>query len=661
MKSRFCLNWMVLLLVMTLGVLSPFQAVQAASKEFVDVKEGSVYYEPIQAWAGEGIISGYEDGTFKPGNHITRAEAAIILADLFNLNTEDVPATYHKDVKQGVWYSKAINALVDEGISSGISEEKFGPNEKITRAMLARFIVEGYNLELKGDGETPFTDVKYNVWYTHSIKVLYSHGLISGTTPTTFEPNAPMKRADFALLSYNTESKYGTRFLEIDEIEPQNANKITVIFTNDTRTTIELDEPLKDGENELSFTYKGKVFEVTLDYDAPDTEAPVLSSEGLSSYYIQAGLEFILPQVTAADNEDGNVEVLTSIENSSGEEVEKLDTNSSDTYTITYQASDKAGNESEPVVVTVKVKDQVAEVEAKDRKHLNVTLPNGTITDITLETALKHGDNEVSFQVEDEGYKMIVNYDAITPAIEAAEKAIAELPNDINPEDEEVVVAARTLVEEALAMDSSISIKGIEKLEQAEKMIEYFNEGYLSLNKTRDELKPGSTVQLNATVTPELPTMAYSWSSSDPSVATVSEDGFVTAIKDGQTTITVKAAGGKTATSQITVRNKPYLTFSNGTVTINNVIKKVNTSFNNYSHRNVTVEKIEIYENNKVKSVYINSSLKNNGIDTEIGYMEKFDLSISYNFGGLRTTNDNKLKYTIRDGEDTFEYEFSIR
>lgn len=83
----------------------------------------------------------------------------------------------------------------------------------------------------------------------------------------------------------------------------------------------------------------------------------------------------------------------------------------------------------------------------------------------------------------------------------------------------------------------------------------------VTLDQTAVTLKPGETVQLHATVNPENATnKTVTFSADNQQVATVSEDGLVTAHAPGQATITAKTANGKTATCVITVENDEVVT-----------------------------------------------------------------------------------------------------
>ncbi|QAS53420.1 S-layer homology domain-containing protein [Halobacillus litoralis] len=106
-----------------------------------------------------------------------------------------------------------------------------------------------------------------------------------------------------------------------------------------------------------------------------------------------------------------------------------------------------------------------------DANTLEVTWSNDETTEVSLEEALVNGENEVTFEVDGEEYTVTVNYDAVTPAVEAAETAIAELPEELTLEDAETVEAARALVETVYELDEDAEIEGLETLVTAEETI----------------------------------------------------------------------------------------------------------------------------------------------------------------------------------------------
>ncbi|OON93852.1 MAG: hypothetical protein ATN31_05250 [Candidatus Epulonipiscioides saccharophilum] len=93
-----------------------------------------------------------------------------------------------------------------------------------------------------------------------------------------------------------------------------------------------------------------------------DKEAPVFKYSGKKHFYIEVGDRFSMPEVTAVDNKTKDVEIEIIIENSRGKEVDEIDTDDEEEYTIIYIAKDEAGNTAE-MEITV----EIYEEEEEDR------------------------------------------------------------------------------------------------------------------------------------------------------------------------------------------------------------------------------------------------------------------------------------------------------
>lgn len=139
-------------------------------------------------------IAGFPDGTFKPGNEVTRAEAVRMFVKLVNDGKElpKNPTTKFKDANNA-WYSDEINFAVSKGFISGYSDGTFKPNQGITRAefaqMIAVFVKDGY------PGSSNFKDVKGH-WASNAINQLYGNKTIKGFPDGTFKPDQKLTRAE---------------------------------------------------------------------------------------------------------------------------------------------------------------------------------------------------------------------------------------------------------------------------------------------------------------------------------------------------------------------------------------------------------------------------------------------------------------------------------
>ncbi|MGO4889629.1 S-layer homology domain-containing protein [Anaerobacillus sp. MEB173] len=202
MKSRVL--FLAIAFVMMV-VFIPLHNVQAQGK-FSDVPDKAFYAEPVKELARQGVISGYEDGTFKPNKEVNRAEAATMIAKAIGLDTKNAPAPNFTDVKKGAWYSGSISSLVKAGIVDGYPDGTFLPEQTITRAALAKMLVEAYaQLDEVKNQRTAFKDVVPNSWYEGYVTGLVNAKITTGKTPTTFAPNAVVTRGEAATFLYRAQ------------------------------------------------------------------------------------------------------------------------------------------------------------------------------------------------------------------------------------------------------------------------------------------------------------------------------------------------------------------------------------------------------------------------------------------------------------------------
>ncbi|CAG9609385.1 S-layer homology domain-containing protein [Pseudoneobacillus rhizosphaerae] len=201
-------KWSVFLIfVLCIGLLSPQANAESDSLKFSDVPKDKPYASAVYQLAERNIISGYKDGSFKPGASITRGQAASIISKLLKLDTRNVKDQGFKDVSPNLWSYQAISAVAEKGIFRGYGDGRFGPNDKITRAQMASIIIKAFefNYYTHNYQATPFKDIELLKSHKDSVLTLYKLGIISGTTPSTFSPNDPITRAQAAVLITKTE------------------------------------------------------------------------------------------------------------------------------------------------------------------------------------------------------------------------------------------------------------------------------------------------------------------------------------------------------------------------------------------------------------------------------------------------------------------------
>jgi hypothetical protein len=111
-----------------------FSFTEMAEITYLDVPSDA-WYSPVMSKAkAAGYLEGYPDGTIKPGEHITRQEVAVIISRLKSLTTESTTLSFTDAASVASWSKQAVIAVVDANIMIGYPNDSFMPIAPITRA-----------------------------------------------------------------------------------------------------------------------------------------------------------------------------------------------------------------------------------------------------------------------------------------------------------------------------------------------------------------------------------------------------------------------------------------------------------------------------------------------------------------------------------------------
>lgn len=193
----------------TLFTAAPPVATYAQEEEkiFPDLEQDQDYYSDVLNLAARGVVKGFPDGTYKPKNEVTRAQAAKIIAGALELDTTNVKDPGFRDVSKNSEYYGYIAALANKGIIKGYEDSKgkyYNLTAPLTRSQMAKIIDLGY--ELNNQAYTgKFSDVKKGEWMAEHVQALIDHNITKGTTETTFSPYVTVKRGQMASFIFRAE------------------------------------------------------------------------------------------------------------------------------------------------------------------------------------------------------------------------------------------------------------------------------------------------------------------------------------------------------------------------------------------------------------------------------------------------------------------------
>lgn len=176
---------------------------QAASYQTLTDVDGSSYYSPIIAMVDYEIMDSITETEFRPTQSATRGETALYVARALGLDLTKVEPISFKDVPKSSKYYGAIAALSERTIIGGYGDHTFRPDNTLTRAQVAKILVNAFDLTVPKNHTIPFIDTNSLDNDTKRyIKSLVDHGITQGTTATTFSPNAPVNRGQLATFLY---------------------------------------------------------------------------------------------------------------------------------------------------------------------------------------------------------------------------------------------------------------------------------------------------------------------------------------------------------------------------------------------------------------------------------------------------------------------------
>ena len=137
-------------------------------------------------------LTGFANGRFEPGRNITRAQTAMLFYRLLDDQTAGGRKTF-RDVDTNAWYGKAVEKLAGLGIINGYANGTFRPGNSITRAEFVAMATRFANLTAE---DCYFTDVSRGSWAYSYIAFASNQGWISGYADGTFRPGNPITRAE---------------------------------------------------------------------------------------------------------------------------------------------------------------------------------------------------------------------------------------------------------------------------------------------------------------------------------------------------------------------------------------------------------------------------------------------------------------------------------
>jgi rare lipoprotein A (peptidoglycan hydrolase)/uncharacterized protein YkwD len=179
-----------------------FIAIPQTQAVFTDVTSDHPYFEAINTLQENGIVQGYEDGSFQPNKYVNRAEALkIILLGSDILVPEIQQQAIFPDVSYDTWYAKYVAKAKNLNIVSGDGDTGFfRPGDTINLAEILKILLNTNNRTLSQPDESPYADVPVDSWFSPYFAYAESISMLSQNSSEPVYPATPVTRGLMAEL-----------------------------------------------------------------------------------------------------------------------------------------------------------------------------------------------------------------------------------------------------------------------------------------------------------------------------------------------------------------------------------------------------------------------------------------------------------------------------
>lgn len=160
---------------------------------FADVTSGSEFESAITYGQDAGLITGYEDNTFRPDQNVTRAEALKLILVANDIEVEHADLESFSDVESSSWFAAYVDTAKREGWVQGYDDGTFRPNERVNRAEALKILANVSHTKLEENSE---------IWYQPYLSWGLEHFLVWVDSTGNQQPEKLMTRGEMAEMLY---------------------------------------------------------------------------------------------------------------------------------------------------------------------------------------------------------------------------------------------------------------------------------------------------------------------------------------------------------------------------------------------------------------------------------------------------------------------------
>ena len=178
------------------------EAIPEETDPFDDVSAGTFYYDAVLWAVDTGVTKGTSSTKFSPGEPCTRGQVVTFLWR--SAGSPEPESSYNPfmDLKTDAYYYKAVLWAVQKGITKGMTETTFAPDESCTRGQVVTFLYRHAGEPSPAANGCAFTDVTAGAYYYKAMLWAVENEITKGVSSTSFAPDATCTRGHIVTFLY---------------------------------------------------------------------------------------------------------------------------------------------------------------------------------------------------------------------------------------------------------------------------------------------------------------------------------------------------------------------------------------------------------------------------------------------------------------------------
>ncbi len=194
---------------------------------FSDVHTSDFYFDSVRYLFCSGAIGGYSDNTFRPGSPTSRGQFSKIIVMAMGWPLLNPSSPTFNDVLPGSPFYTYVETAASHGIISGYGNGSFGPGDPVSRGQLVKMVVLSEGWALVNPSSPTFSDVRPGSPFYAYVETATAHGVIEGYPDGTFKPSAGTTRGQVSKVIYYARTSAITS-LEQQTMDLINARRVAM-------------------------------------------------------------------------------------------------------------------------------------------------------------------------------------------------------------------------------------------------------------------------------------------------------------------------------------------------------------------------------------------------------------------------------------------------